>query len=226
MGNRGFFGFSSGSDIDRSWSLFSELDLWLAADTLVGYSDGQAVGTWPDNSGHGRDAVQGGGSLQPIYKPSVYGLPVLQFDNTDDAMTTSCVITGSYSIFAVYASISAASYSGRAVQGSTNWLLGPRATYHQAYDGALIQGPGVVANALVCSALLMDASGGSFYVNGTYIGANANNGAPGTIGLGRGGNNAEGLNGYLGEVLAYSRTLNPTERAAVEAYLISKWGIV
>jgi len=226
MGNRGFFGFSTGYQEQQSYYLVSGMELWLAADTLSGYTDGQAVATWPDLSGNGRDAVQASATLQPLYRPSVTVFPVLQFDNSNDARVSGCgIATQPYTILAVYASIQATSYNGRAVQGSNNWLLGPRATYHQGYNGALIQGPAVAANTFVCSAFTGDAAGGAFYVNGIYIGSNTNTGAPGTIGLGRGGSASEGLNGYLAEVITYSRVLGLDERVAMEGYLMAKWSV-
>lgn len=225
MGNRGFFGFSTGFSSNLGETLFSELELWLAADTLVGYADGNTVATWPDNSGKGRDAVQASETLKPVYRPSVYSLPVLQFDNTNDAMTTTCSLTGTFSLFVVYASIQATSYNGRAVQGSVNYLIGPRGTYHQLYNGALIQGPSVSANVLVCSVHVQQTTGGTFWVNGNLINSNTNTGGVSTVGLGRAGANAEGLNGYLAEVMAYGWVLSNEERSVVQTYLMSKWGI-
>jgi hypothetical protein len=57
---------------------------------LTGFSDGNAVGTWPDLSANARNATQATGTSQPIYKTAIQGgNPVLRFDGSNDVMSTA-----------------------------------------------------------------------------------------------------------------------------------------
>jgi hypothetical protein len=60
----------------------SGLVLWLNGPTLAG-SDGDAVATWPDSSGHGNDATQSVGANRPAIKKNMFGtgLHGVQFGN-------------------------------------------------------------------------------------------------------------------------------------------------
>ena len=61
------------------------LQLWLDASQIVGLNDGDAVATWSDLSGNGRNATQSTASQKPIYKTGIKnGLPVVRFDGVDD----------------------------------------------------------------------------------------------------------------------------------------------
>ena len=66
------------------------LQLWLAADRGLSLSDGDPVGTWPDQSGNGNDAAQATAAKKPTYKVNIVnGKPVVRGDGTDDYLATS-----------------------------------------------------------------------------------------------------------------------------------------
>lgn len=58
--------------------------------------DGNAVTTWDDASGNGRDVTQGTAANRPLYRASVAGLnnqPALDFDGTNDCLGTASSFT-------------------------------------------------------------------------------------------------------------------------------------
>jgi len=63
----------------------SNLALWLDATTLTGtYANGQAVTSWTDLSGNGRNYTQGNGSFQPMFVSSgANSKPSVRFDGND-----------------------------------------------------------------------------------------------------------------------------------------------
>jgi len=62
------------------------LTWWLRADT-IGLSDGDAVGTWADESGNGSDVIQATTSKKPTFKTGIInGLPVVRYDGVDDLL--------------------------------------------------------------------------------------------------------------------------------------------
>jgi len=79
------------SNIHRRFSPhdLGNLELWFAADHISA-SDDDAIATWTDSSGNGRDAAQATGANKPTFKTNIVnGLPVLRFDGTADYMTIS-----------------------------------------------------------------------------------------------------------------------------------------
>ena len=65
----------------------SGLGLWLDAGTITGLSDGDAISTWNDLSGAGRNAT-GSGSARPTYETNeLNGKPVVRGDGVDDYMS-------------------------------------------------------------------------------------------------------------------------------------------
>lgn len=71
---------------------------WVRADALTGYSDGVAVGLWPDDSPHGQPVGRSIVAEQPLYKADILnGMPVLRGDGLDDHLlrgTGSAAVPG------------------------------------------------------------------------------------------------------------------------------------
>jgi hypothetical protein len=66
------------------------LKLWLDASQITGLNDGDAVSTWSDLSGNGRNFTQATASYRPTYKTNIRGsLPVVRFDGVDDYLAGS-----------------------------------------------------------------------------------------------------------------------------------------
>ena len=65
-------------------SQISGLKLWLKADSLS-LSDGDAVGTWADQSGNANDATQTTAVNKPSFKTNIVNSkPVIRFDGVND----------------------------------------------------------------------------------------------------------------------------------------------
>lgn len=65
---------------------------WYKASEITGLSDGDAVATWPDESGNGYDLTQGTAGNRPTYKTSVFGTgPSVRFDGVDNWLASSTV---------------------------------------------------------------------------------------------------------------------------------------
>jgi hypothetical protein len=198
--------------------------LWLKGDTL-GLSDGTSVSTWADSSGNGNDATQATGANQPVFKTAIVnGHDVVRFDATNDGMVTPLSVASPFSIFIVY-DCATNGAARRAINGTNNYLIGPRGSAHQMYNGAFITGPAVTTNVFVQANALTDGSGTLFRVNAVAIGSNGNTLGPGTLGLATSGANAEVLAGDIAEVIVYNRILTSGERADVETYLAAKYGL-
>ena len=79
------------------------LKLWARLESLAGLQDGDAVATWRDTSGNGRDLVQATTNRQPKLRlESATGLGVL-FDGVDDVLATASNVlnTNQHTIFLV-----------------------------------------------------------------------------------------------------------------------------
>lgn len=81
----------------------SGLSIWLKADNGTGgVSDGDAIGTWTDQSGNAINFTQSTSSKKPLYKTNIQNsLPVGRFDGSDDLIQTSTftTINQPYTIF-------------------------------------------------------------------------------------------------------------------------------
>lgn len=66
----------------------ADLLFWYEADAIVGLSDNDPVSTWEDLGPHGLDLTQSG-SARPTFQENILNsLPAVQFDGTDDFMST------------------------------------------------------------------------------------------------------------------------------------------
>lgn len=81
----------------------SGLQIWLKADAGAGSVDGDAVGTWTDQSGTSHSFTQATGSKKPLYRTGRRnGLPAVVFDGTDDQLDggdLSAVFTAAATMF-------------------------------------------------------------------------------------------------------------------------------
>lgn len=65
----------------------TNLVLQLDARSITGLSDGDAVGSWPDDSADGNDASQSTVGRKPLYKTNIIGSnPVVRFQGGDDSL--------------------------------------------------------------------------------------------------------------------------------------------
>lgn len=225
---------------------FSGLQLWLRADTLA-LSDGQAVGTWPDESGNGNDAT---GVNTPTYRANVQnGLPAVECLRASNehftvADTAGLKLDQASTVFVVAESDGAqsallAKWPGGSSAGA--YYLELTSGDVPKLDRPFVDG-GVAANTFVdvatffmLSTLVAKKTGTNYYVqhrsqHGTQVGLDPiiAAGTATTHSLVIGGNaggTSPFINGHLGEIIIYNRALSGAETEAIEKYLTDKWGL-
>lgn len=215
-------------------------------------TNGQAVKSWIDKLGNGRNADQATGSRQPIWRASQQNSQgALQFDGTNDTYSLNPIpwalsLPGqtTYTVVKLNAiadqmHVHATNTGGFTFNISgTNWAVetagaiavsGQAAnTTGYAYLGQIFDG---TQNNVDIT--LQNNARVKFRYNGVpqslTFSTNANattSGSANTLNVGSDdAGNANFLNGYVGEMMIWTRTLNATEIAQVETYLSNKWGI-
>ena len=207
----------------------SGVSLWLAADTITGKSEGEAVSQWHDLSGNSMHAVQMNTNLQPVYSSTAFnGMPAMQFDGSNDYMdgpiqnltvqTMFLVLrldATAPNISGVFSQKNADSRNVRNNGTSVNWLW-----------------PGTANSGDFCY------NGGSVSVNGENTPTHGNQdhillevaASPQTLqyrlsqSLVLGGN-ARNFKGDLSELIAFDGTLSDAEKAEIGNYLEFKYGL-
>lgn len=223
-------------------------DAWFDAADLSTISVATGVSEWRDKSGNGKHVSQSTGSLQPsLQQGFLNGLPVLQFDGSDDWLgcnTWSGTIT-SQSSFAMFRLIAHSGYYGR-VYTQTSSSAADQAYVPclewvgSAQYGSYISGtnPGDALSKIALST-------GVWYLwSSIHDGAAIRNrtskldggSAASTISIALSDlrigdeintNQTPSLNGYFCELLMFNnRTITTRERWLIEGYKAWKWGVV
>lgn len=225
------------------------LIFWWRADTL-GLSDGNTVSAWADEVAS-YSASQGSSSLRPIYRAAPTGFngkPAVQFDGTDDYLSVGYqagLNPAAFSYFVVY---NKATHTGSQHTFSSRDLTGPDAGYdHFAGNG----NGNTSAHVYGSNGGISADTGSSLSANTTYIAVGTDDGSTlkgylsGTLEQ----TNASGaytanthsdfvigsnypdfgsstyFNGWVAEIIGYSRVLTTSERDQVVTYLSTKYAI-
>jgi hypothetical protein len=225
------------------------LALWLKADAITGLNDGDAIGTWTDSSGNGRNATQGTAGAKPTYKTNIIGgKPVARFDGGDrlDNADVALSSTG-YTIFCV-ASVQSlaeirylfdfdnASNVAAALSLSHNATRLMRAWhtvtgYAEWYSAAQTVGAWITISQTHDTTLASDEC--KLWINGAVSGSkqtdtnNSGNIVLRKMTIGNAANTGAVV-GYIGdiaEIIIYDSALSDANRQAVDAYLSAKYGI-
>lgn len=223
----------------------SGLTLWFAADHLTGFNDGDAVTTWPDQSGNGYDVTQGTAGSRPLYKTNIFkGKPALLFDGTDDyfANTTSNPFTAgaARTVFGVLKSNTDTNWALLQCRTSTTYWGYSSALYSGTYmyfgDGVngsgnttsksseiVVQGTGrhIVA-------IRAPGAGGTHTfrlngVNAVTTGGSTPASESGSTGFYVGRTGAIYMNGHIAELIAYDSNLSDADCLKIEKYLAIKY---
>ena len=201
------------------------------------------VARWEDKSGNGRHVTQGTAGNRPARKTSQQnGFDALLFDGVNDVLSFSNAITipASYTAFQVFRRQNSGISSG--LLGASTGTVGYAFFWYSdnlVYERSNSGGDGYTlhgtANTSTGYFVVVTTRNGTTSVatrrNGSAIatvtsGANVTNGANLTwAGIGR----LDSVTFHQGnacEIIVYNSALSDANRAAVENYLISKWGIV
>ncbi len=251
MGNRGFYGFSSGVKngfngfgpaIEIKPPSFAPPLCWYMADSLS-LADAAAVATWTDQSGNGVNATQSNSSYRPkFYNAVKNGLPAIRFDNTDDRFVCPISDTGgNYTFMAVLSPTSATAghylFDSRQTTGNVNRIscqisdgsLARHAyTYGAAPSGLPVGAPVTVGWQILTWVFNGTSSQALIYYNlGLSIsGPYAPNPMYSTYAiLGSGYNGAVPLYSDLGEFIAWPFAFSQSEVFSVASYLNHKWEV-
>lgn len=214
---------------------------WFDATQITAQSDGSALSSWPDLSGHS-NTVSNTGSGRPTYWSTtggelINGLATVGFSRTGpqflSAPATASLSVSAASMFAVlFNGDNTSSAYGLlcnrpASPGSTtNW------SYYETgnqWNGTAYTGPGYTNQAAAWMlSLTQDASNYNVWKNGTAAGGNPYANAIGSVGtytleLGGSTQSGETFSGNIGEIIFYPSALGTTDRQAVESYLRAKW---
>ncbi len=203
------------------------LQLWLAADSLEGVTNGGAVAAWPDLSGNVNHATQGAAAAQPRYVTSALGgQPAVRFDGTSDYLDGPANNLTAQTIFMVLKlEATAPSLSGAFCQkGADAWNVrnANATTWRTPANGANVADFNY---------------NGAVYVNGSATATHANQyHILEEVAAGAGsfqyrlsqilvlGGAARYLKGDLAETIVFNRTLTRAERGEVGRYLAAKYG--
>ena len=201
------------------------------------------VKRWQDKSGNSRHATSNTGPTRKT--AAINSLDALLFDGSTSNLSFSGNVYGTSGYTTVFAVVRKASVSGTAmIMSQDNGALSPRTyQYLRVVDASLqsiwfTSGPtaqsvsaasSVSANTTFLATLRIGAGGGAVSLNGTAGTANSNvsgvltNTEPTYIGAFAYASNEFG--GHICEVVAYDSALSDANKAVVESYLMTKWGV-
>lgn len=208
------------------------LQAWYKADAGTSTTtDGVAISQWNDQSGNTRHLAQATGSLQPLYKAAIQnGQPVVRFDGTDDVLTATFTLNQTVHLFAVL--VFRIAYAGNAIA-----VCGNNASNNGSLFRTSSTDVSLFAGSTGCAVTTTPQAWHSY--SGLFNGVSSENRVDGgTASTGNAGVNAfagltagAGTGGApqpaaadIGEILAYSPSLNAADRQSVESYLRAKWG--
>lgn len=226
--------------------VFSPLDIaglkvWLSADvgayvdagvTLA--TNGQAVQQWNDQSPEGNNVDQATVGFRPLYVTGIVnGKPIIRFDGVDDYIekTYGAALTQPNTVIIVVKLISATGFVFGGVAGCADrndfgpGILGGGDLAVYAGTG-FTDGTESVPTAFLLFSVVFDGASSELFKGGTSI-ATGDAGAQsaGGLRLGTACSVASFEEMDVAEILVYNASLSPTNRAQVEAYLQSKYGI-
>ena len=215
----------------------NNLVLWLDANDVDGNTstfyeqNGTAISKWVNLADSDHNFTQSNTSKQPVlHRNVINGKPAIFFDNTDDGMSSTLNINNRpYSILILFNCLDNVSRARRAIQGSSNWLIGPYSNkigYHPNDGWASHTENFTAGNFYFVSAVTTD-QGSTFIVNGKDVTTNSNaNNSPGYLHLGGSGSSSgEVLNGYICEVIGFNREISATELNQLQTYIAYKWNV-
>lgn len=217
----------------------SNLVLWLKADALA-LNDGDAVGTWTDSSGNGKDATQATSAKKPVFKTAIRnGLPVIRFDGVDDWLQTPNITWGTtVSIFVVCTTTSTANgdvvniYSNAIgsvyemrVDGSSQIAFRPSDTGGGTCEAT--KGITILTGSWFYCAGVRAAGSSTAYVNGsagsTNSGCATQRSGDSPVSIGEFSLGFQFFGGDVAEIVIYNAALGTSDRQGIEDYLYNKW---
>jgi hypothetical protein len=231
LGTKYGISVAGGTAVDPS--TVAGLTGWWKADTLLppvaALTDGDPVSLWPDSNFRGHDATQTG-TARPTFKTNIInGKPVVRFNSANlTKMTLASTIDGDYiwAVFAVISSTAGARIDAVSGDGVNDWPAGP--TLNNDGNLYVADRTGYFFTARpsatfhVVTGVAINSGTRSIFVDGTLqslsFGAGVNTGNFSALGD---TNNT----GDIAEVIIVRGNSSSTDRANIEKYLGTKYGI-
>jgi hypothetical protein len=205
------------------------------ADTgFGGFTNGQAVSTWPDQSGNANDALQtvAGATYRTADGPG--GRPAIRWNATAFFHFTNNIAVSAYTIFVVFKTTggTARCFLGSTTSSGIQICVGNSPTSFDLYSGNFIlAGSGTTALSTVAfqqsNVTISTAPAGNFRLasaaNGSYSAS-----LPNTQPLQYVGTDGSGINRYSGDwclFRIYGSVLSLAQIQAVEAEILARWGV-
>lgn len=228
-------------------------ELWLDASQLS-LNNNDPVATWSDRSGNGRDATQSSSGNKPTFLTNqLNGLPVIDFDGTDDYITTGAIsdlntanltwiIVGKADNNTHTGIFINAKYNSGAGSGSDHLWKTYITTNTNSYNSFTRSSTGTAGSAIIdhgystgyhiFSNVWVDASDENHgYFDGTLSGSQTGvDASPATNNNVRlGATSATGptyfLNGKIAEAIVLTGQPDESRRIIIENYLATKYGL-
>ena len=229
LGDNGNVFDNSGNMFPYISGLFSAgMKLWLRADAGIVKDANDKVGVWRDQSGNGRDAIQGTAANQPIWVDNeLNGNPVLRFNGSQWLTTGDLSSAQPFSLFFV-----------KKINSGSNTVI-----INNTSNTVLIQSnnESLIMRALATNVLypltyptpyfltsaMFNTSNSGLYRNGQVesSGDAGSNSFGGGMVIGQSVNNVARLNGDIAEIIFYNSLLSDPQRQSVENYLMTKYAL-
>ena len=217
---------------------------WDASDAASITTVSGAVSQWNDKSGNGVHATQTTANNRPVNtSQTLNGRAVMTFDGSNDIMSfTGTARTDETQFVVVRNNMVASAVSTQQIVGSGASGYGLAATIKNdgsvnsdlwAYCGGFVVGTTTARYSFsannpfgpaVVAAIRSSASGGILRTDGVQRATCTTSNSYALASIGGAGASFP-LNGYIAEIVVYSRALSVAEVQRVERYLGAKWGI-
>lgn len=216
----------------------ANLVLWLDANDTSTVTVETGVKVWADKSGGGKNFTQDTLNSQPAYTATLNGKRVVSFNGSSNQLNnaTNIINNANMTMFVVgqrssgsfggyitsIDSVFSGDVSPAVLINSTNIAVrGDSGTLASASGG--FTGPAVITGVVTNWAP-------SLFVAGAFVQSQAAGGTPGALNVRTAIGTyriaaANFLNGYIAEIICYTRVLSTSERQTVERYLGRKWGL-
>jgi len=220
--------------------------MWLKADAITGYSDGQSLSNWVDSGPFSFATTNAGTTARPVYVASgLNGKPVVSFNATNSQffdlpqMFTNETAAELFVVLKINNDPPTSTRYGQwrfAGAGDVNAYPFTDSVIYDGFCATLRLATGNPGMSLTNWHLYNTSSTTASWIsrtNGVQHFATAvnvfTNGVGGTMGtarrIGQSGGASAFLNGHIAEVILYGRILSAGERTTVHDYIEAKYGI-
>lgn len=212
------------------------LALHLDASSIVGFSDGQPVGSWADIGPNGHLVSQATPANMPLYRESgISGRPALEFDGSNDNLAGSFGTTYAQpnTVFAVVEFLSvpssdASPWMDGSSSSNRHWMGSTQANVIGIWAGDPFLNSGIDKSTtpMIVRGVFNGGGGNSsVHAFGTQFGGSTGNQGWSGVTLGSRWDGARNVHIRIAEIVAYNRELDESESGRVDDYLGEKYNL-